>query len=141
VTLADVNVLLKAFRRDAAGHDRCRNWLDSVIEGDAAFGVAPAVLTSVIRIATNRKIYDPPSSLAEAIGFCDQILAPPHCVVINPGPRHWSIFTRLCVEAAVEGAMVTDAWLAALAIEHGCEWITLDRDFKRFPGLRWRNPH
>lgn len=58
----------------------------------------------------------------------------------QPGERHWSIFTGLCRAANIRGAMVTDAWLAALAIEHGCEWISLDRDFRRFPGLRWRSP-
>jgi toxin-antitoxin system PIN domain toxin len=138
--LADVNVLLKAFRTDAAGHDQCRSWLQETIRSDSAFGVAHIVLSSVIRIATNRRAYDPPSTVSEAVAFCNELLAQPHCIVVDAGPRHWSIFTRLCVEADIKGAMVTDAWLAALAIEHGCEWITLDRDFKRFPGLRWRAP-
>jgi predicted nucleic acid-binding protein len=62
----------------------------------------------------------------------------PHCQIIEPGPRHWSIFTGLCRSANAYGNLVPDAWLAALAIESGCEWITNDRDYARFKGLRWR---
>jgi hypothetical protein len=54
--------------------------------------------------------------------------------------RHWEIFRRLCVDTDTRGRRVTDAWYAALAIEWGCEWVTLDRDYARFPGLRWRAP-
>jgi predicted nucleic acid-binding protein len=61
-------------------------------------------------------------------------------VVIQPGERHWQIFNRLCIEADARGNLVPDAWFAALAIESGCEWITLDHDFARFPGLKWRVP-
>jgi predicted nucleic acid-binding protein len=59
---------------------------------------------------------------------------------LEPGRSHWLLFTRLCREAKISGPLVTDAWFAALAIEHGCQWITLDRDFARFPGLRWSLP-
>ena len=138
--LADVNVLVGAYRRDAEHHSLCRAWLDRVIAGDALFGVAPLVLSAVIRIATNRRIFDPPSETEHAVLFCGVLLAQPHCVMVHPGDRHWSIFARLCREAAVRGNLVTDAWFAALAMEHGCEWITLDRDFARFSGLRWRHP-
>jgi len=61
-------------------------------------------------------------------------------MIIQPGERHWDIFTRFCTEADARGNMVPDAWFAALAIEFGCEWITLDRDYARFPDLRWRLP-
>ena len=72
--------------------------------------------------------------------FADGIRKQPNCVFIQPGERHWEIFARLCKEAGVKGNLVPDAYLAALAIEAGCEWITTDRDFSRFPGLRWRHP-
>jgi len=68
------------------------------------------------------------------------LLDQPHCQVVEPGERHWDIFKRLCVEAGVRGARVSDAWFAALAIEWGCEWITFDRDYARFPALSWRTP-
>ena len=60
--------------------------------------------------------------------------------IVEPGDRHWDIFRRLCIETGTRGARITDAWFAALAIESGCEWITLDRDFARFPGLKWSPP-
>lgn len=138
--LPDVNILVHAFRSDSPSHKLCRNWFDGVVNGDARFGMAPQVLSAVIRITTHPKIFAMPSSLDEALRFCDIIFAQPHCVAIQPGERHWDIFKRLCTEADARGNMVPDAWFAALAIESGTEWITLDRDYARFPGLRWRVP-
>lgn len=138
--LADVNVLLKAYRTDAQDHARCRQWLNAVIDGEAEFGVSQLVLSAVIRIATNRRVYNPASETVHVVAFCDSLLDQPHCVVVEPGPRHWSIFSGLCRLPGIKAGLITDAWFAALAIEHGCEWITLDGDFARFPELRWRAP-
>jgi hypothetical protein len=140
VILPDVNILVHAFRSDASDHGLCRRWLDRVVNGDARYGMAPQVLGGVIRIATHPKVFARPSSLEEALQFCDVLLSPPQCVVIQPGERHWEIFKRMCIEADARGNLVPDAWFAALAIESGCEWITLDRDYARFPGLKWRVP-
>jgi predicted nucleic acid-binding protein len=74
------------------------------------------------------------------MAFAERLLELPNCRVILAGARHWSIFCGLCRAAQATGNLVPDAWFAALAIEHGCEWITTDRDFARFPGLRWRTP-
>ena len=138
--LPDVNVLLYAFRRDSAAHAESRRWLEAVVNGEAAFGVSPQVLASVVRISTNRRIYVQPSTLAEALAFCRAIIEPPHCTIVQPGARHWHVFATLCREARATGNLVQDAWFAALAIESGCEWITTDRDYARFPGLRWSAP-
>ena len=138
--LPDVNILVQAFRSDASHHALCRNWLNNVINGEARYGLAPQVLSGVIRITTHPKVFAEPSKLEEVIKFCETLFSQPHCMVIQPGERHWDIFTRLCIEADARGNLVPDAWLAALAIESGCEWITLDRDYARFPGLRWRLP-
>jgi len=138
--LADVNVHLSAYRQDAPFHQICRNWLSAVVRSDAAFGVSPLVLSAVVRIATNHRAFDPPSKTPDVIDYCEELMAQPHCVVVEPAARHWTIFAGLCRSENVRAGRVTDAWLAALAIEHGCEWITFDRDFHRFPGLRWRNP-
>jgi toxin-antitoxin system PIN domain toxin len=97
------------------------------------------VLSSVIRIATNPRIYPRPDPAADVIAFAHTLLDQPHCRVVQPGSRHWSIFCDLCRHTNASGNLVPDAWLAALAIEHGCEWITDDRDYARFPGLRWRS--
>jgi toxin-antitoxin system PIN domain toxin len=140
VILPDVNVLLYAFRRDAERHSECRRWLDEVVNGEPAYGIAPQTLASLVRVSTHPRIYVRPSSLKEALDFCAAVTAPDHCTVVQPGPRHWSIFAALCEKARVTGNLVQDAWFAALAIESGCEWITWDRDYARFPGLRWREP-
>jgi len=138
--LPDVNVLIYAFRRDMPQHAVCRPWLDRVIQSDARFGVSPMVLAALVRITTNPRAYKTPSTIEEAFGFCEDLLGQPHCQVVAPGERHWDLFSRLCTETDTRSSRVTDAWLAALAIEWGCEWITLDRDYARFPGLKWQVP-
>lgn len=138
--LRDVNVLVYAFRQDVQQHAVASEWLKKVIFGKPRFGVSHLVLAAVIRISTDRRLYGTPSSTEEAVGFCNDILGQPHCQIVEPGEKHWGIFSRLCVETNITGSRVTDAWYAALAIEHDCEWITFDRDFARFTGLRWSTP-
>ena len=93
-----------------------------------------------MRITTNARTYAPPTSVEAAFRFCDNLLAQPNCQIVEPSSRHFDIFKRLCVETGTRGAKVTDAWYAALAIEWGCEWVTLDRDYARFPGLKFSAP-
>lgn len=138
--LADVNVLVQAFRSDTQRHETCRGWLDGVVNGESRYGMSPQVLSGVVRVVTHPRVFARPSGLQEVLDFCALLLVQPHCVVIQPGERHWELFTRLCVEADARGNLVPDAWYAALAIESGCEWFTLDRDYARFEGLKWRTP-
>jgi toxin-antitoxin system PIN domain toxin len=138
--LPDVNILINAFREDAPQYSVCRPWLDDIVLGNERFGLSPLALAAVVRVTTNRRTYVNPSPLNEVFGFCEDLVSQPHCQIVEPGERHWDIFKRLCIETNTRGATVTDAWYAALAIEWGCEWITLDRDYARFPGLRWRLP-
>ena len=138
--LCDVNVLVYAFRADSVDHDKYRSWLTEEINSDDPVGVSPLVLSSVVRLVTNRRVFNHPDPLADALTFCQRLVDSPSTVLVDPGPRHWSIFTRLCEAAGATGPLVPDAYLAAMAIEHGCEWITTDRGFARFPGLKWRSP-
>lgn len=138
--LADVNVLIYAFRSDSLEHARYRRWLEDLINGPAAYGVAPQVLSSVARICTHPRIFARPSKIAEALHFGKVLLEQPNATLIAPGERHWSIFSDVCNRSVATGNLVQDAWFAALAIESGCEWITTDRDYARFPGLKWRTP-
>lgn len=138
--LPDVNILIYAFRADSSHHALARSWLRGVVEGDAAFGVSPLALSALVRITSNRGLPGTASTLQEGFAFCDELTRQPNCRIVEPGPLHWNVFQRLCVETDTVGPRVTDAWFAALAIEHGCEWVTLDRDYARFPGLRWRTP-
>lgn len=138
--LPDVNVLVYAHREDAVDHERYRHWLESAIGSDAAYGLSDLVLSGFVRIVTHSRVFDPPSRLDDAMMFCGQLRERPNRVAITPGAGHWTIFARLCREAGAKGNLVPDAFLAAIAIEHGCEWITTDRDFARFEGLRWSHP-
>lgn len=138
--LSDVNVLIYAFRPDATNHAVSKSWLDAVLADRAQFGVSPLALSALVRVTTQPRYFPHPSTLADSFHFCNHLLVQPHCELVEPGGRHWETFERLCVETGMRGGKVTDAWYAALAIEHGCTWITFDTDFARFPGLDWRTP-
>jgi toxin-antitoxin system PIN domain toxin len=140
VILPDVNVLIYAFRSDTEDHRDYKAWLESVVNGSSAYGIAPQVLGGVVRICTHPRIFARPSSPADAFAFCRALLEQPNATVITPGERHWPIFEELCRRSKATGNLVQDAWFAALAIESGCEWVTTDRDYARFEGLRWRAP-
>ena len=140
MVLIDVNVLVYAHRRDSPNHAACRRWLEGCINSEEAYGISDFVLSAFLRIVTHPRIFKSPSRLEDALRFAHEVRTPSNCVLVTPGARHWEIFTRLCREAAVKGNLVPDAYLAALAIEAGSEWITTDRDYARFPGLRWRHP-
>ena len=138
--LPDVNVLIYAFRSDSDQHESYRSWLSKVINGPSAYGVSPQVLAAVVRICTHPRIFKQPSTLDETLAFCKVISDQPGASLIMPGERHWSIFESMCRESRVTGNLVQDAWFAALAVESGCEWITVDGDYARFPRLSWRSP-
>jgi toxin-antitoxin system PIN domain toxin len=138
--LLDVNVLVSAHREDAPDHARYRAWLEGIANGDAAFGLSDLVLSGFVRVVTHPRVFSAPSPLADALAFSEALRERPNCVPIAPGDRHWSLFTALCRRAGTRGNAVPDAYLASLAIESGSEWITTDRGFARFPGLRWRHP-
>jgi toxin-antitoxin system PIN domain toxin len=138
--LVDVNVLIYAHRKDTADHPRFRSWLESWLGSESAFGMSDLVLSAFVRIVTHPRVFQRPTPLHLALEFTRAIRSRPNRVAIAPGPRHWEIFGRLCEEAEAKGNLVPDAYLAALAIESGSEWITTDRDYSRFTGLRWRHP-
>ncbi len=138
--LLDVNVLLYAFRDAAPNHEKYRAWLESAISADEPLGVSELVLSSFVRIATHPRVFDPPASIDEALAFAGALRSVPNAVTVAPGPRHWSLFEQLCRTGGARGNLVADAYLAALAVESGCELVTTDRDFARFLGLRWKHP-
>ncbi len=136
----DVNVLVYAFRTDASHHAVSKAWLDGVVLGHARFGISPLALAAVVRITTNARAFGAPTPPEKAFAYCDNLLGQPHCSVVEPGERHWGIFRELCMKTGTRGPRVSDVWYAALAIEHGCTFITFDRDYARFPGLKWQEP-
>ena len=138
--LVDVNVLVYAHRLDTLRHHDYADWLHGLIADQEPYGISDLVLSGFLRVVTNPRVFKHPTPLETALAFTEVLRTQPNCVPIAPGQRHWEIFTRLCRTADVKGNLVADAYLAALAIESGSEWITTDRDYSRFPGLRWRHP-
>jgi uncharacterized protein len=138
--LVDVTVLVYAHRLDAARHQDYAAWLGDLLAGEEPYGVSGLVLSGFLRVVTNPRVFRRPTPPETALEFAELLRAQPNGVTVEPGRRHWDIFTGLCRTAGVKGNLVPDAYLAALAIESGSEWITTDRDFSRFPGLRWRHP-
>jgi toxin-antitoxin system PIN domain toxin len=138
--LPDVNVLVYAHRDDLPQHKACHGWLTGLLNGDETYAVTDVVINGFLRLVTNPRVFRDPTPLENALAVAHQVRNQPHGLVVSPGPRHWAIFTRLCRHARATGGLVADAYLAAIAIEHGCEFVTLDRDFARFSGLRLSSP-
>lgn len=138
--LPDVNVLVYAHRSDADRHEEYRAWLEEAIAGPGPFGLSDLVLSGFLRIVTHPRIFVDPTPLPGALAFAQVLHDRENRVAAEPGPRHWSIFVDLCQKARTRGNLAPDAWLAALAVESGMEWITTDGDFQRFPGLDTRHP-
>ncbi len=136
----DVNVLINADRRDAPDHHAWRAWLDAARVSSEPLGVASLVLSGFLRIVTHPRIFSTPSSLSDALDFVEALRASPSVIDVTPGERHWEIFVDLCRTTSARGTVVPDAYLAALAIELGATWVTADRGFARFAGLRVEHP-
>lgn len=138
--LIDVNVLVYANRVDSHNHSKYKAWLEEALRSGEQVGMSELVLSGVVRILTHPRIFPEPTSLDEALEFADSLRGHSACLPVAPGSAHWGIFARLCGAAGARGALITDAYFAALAIESHAEWITADRDYARFPGLKWRHP-
>jgi len=138
--LPDVNVLVYAHRVEAPEHDRYAEWLTILATATEPFALSELVCSAFVRIVTNTKIWKIPTSTDQALAFIAALRARAHARLLCHGPESWQIFCQLCLGARARGKFVADAYHAALAIEHGCEFVTADGDFGRFPGLRWRHP-
>ncbi len=138
--LTDANLLLYAYNRDAAEHEAARQWLEKQISSPDLFCFSWQTITAFLRISTNARAFVHPFTIVEASGIITEWLERPQAVVLTEGVRHWEIFNNLLTIGQATGPLVMDAHLAALAIEHGCDLATTDRDFMRFPGLHLINP-
>ena len=136
----DANLLIYAYDENAEHHERAKTWLEERLSSPELFGLSWQVITAFLRISTNARVFNAPFTLAEASEIVSQWLAQPQVKILLPTERHWQIFSDLILEGQTSGAMMMDAHLAALAIEHGATLATNDRDFARFSKLKSINP-
>jgi uncharacterized protein len=140
VILVDANVLLYAEDELSPRHDVAREWWDTQLSGTLPVCLCWTVLCAFIRIGTNPRVFEHPLSLDQAISRVQSWLNQPCTRLIHPTERHWQVLQQVLVDGQAVANLVTDAHLAALAIEHGCDLVSTDADFARFPRLKWRNP-
>ena len=138
--LVDANLLLYAYNSESPHHGPSRAWLEDTLSSGRPVRFALVTLLAFVRIASDRRIYTHPLSPTEACSLIETWLSQPNVRLLQPGPRAWRLLTEMCEEGQAKGAMVMDAHLAALAIEHGASIATTDRDFTRFPDIRIENP-
>jgi toxin-antitoxin system PIN domain toxin len=140
VIVLDANLLLYAYDETFAQHRRARAWLEDVFSGDEPVGLPWQTISAFLRIHTDAKLPGNRFTMVEAIQVVEDWMMLPNVHLLSPGKAHWSQFRRMLIDGQVRGPLTTDASLAALTIEYGGVLYTNDRDFARFPGLRWTNP-
>lgn len=136
----DINLLLYAYNRDALHHHKARTWWEELLNGPQPLAVPWVVVCGFVRLMTHPAVLVTPLDPDPALRHVRLWFERAFVEVLDPGPRHLEIFKRLLRTVGVAGNLTTDAYLAAIAIEHQCERHSSDPDFARFPGLRWRNP-
>jgi hypothetical protein len=140
VLLLDANIVLAAHRADHPQHAPIRAWFEDMLRGQERFGVPDSVWTTFLRVATNRRIFEVPTPRADAFTFIESICAQPLFLALTSGPRHLALLRELCDEGDAMGDLVPDAVIAALAAEHSCTIVSLDRDFARFDSVAHVRP-
>lgn len=138
--LFDANLLIYAVDADSPHHKRARRWLEGTLSGDTLVGLPWIVVLAFVRITTRAGILRTPLSIEHAVAFIDEWLAQPYVSFIGPGEAHWPVLKNLLISGGAAGNLTSDAHLAALAIEHGCEIASSDNDFRRFTGVTLVNP-
>jgi len=141
VRLFDVNVLVQAFREDAAEHTLFAAVLDRAVNGPAPFGLSRVAVSGFLRVVTHPRVFKTPAPLDEALAFCDDLIDRPGFRWVEPGPAHWKVFRDLCHRHRAEGNLIPNLWFAALALESGSTWVTGDRDYGSVQGLEWEFVH
>lgn len=138
--LVDTNLLLYATDERSPRHKAARAWLERQLSGEDPVAFAWAVLLAFLRVSTSHRVFERPLPSDRAFDVVDRWLAQPCAVIVHPGGRHAALMRQLLSPLGTAANLVSDAHLAALAIEHGAELNSCDNDFSRFSGLRWVNP-
>jgi toxin-antitoxin system PIN domain toxin len=136
----DANLLIYAYDLDSAHHKKSLYWLEELLSGVDAVGLPWQSVSAFLRVITNRRLPGMRVSLEQAVQVVDEWLQQPNVQVLVPADQHWSVLRQMILEGRASGPLVSDAEIAAITIEQGAVLHTTDRDFARFPGLRWKNP-
>ena len=136
----DANIVLYAYNEDAPKHAEAKQWFEEQFSLTVSFGLSWQVITAFLRISTNPRAFPRPFDLPEALEIVDEWIAHPSVEILTPTANHWTIFKSLIIEGQTKAALMMDAHLAALTIEHGATLATTDRDFSKFTGLKTFNP-
>lgn len=138
--VVDANLLIYSYGADSSHHKKSRAWVEKTFSDVEPVGLPWPTVSAFLRVVTNRKLPGSRLTLAQAVGIVDEWLAQPNVRILAAGDDHWSVLKRMVIEGQASGPLVSDAQIAALTIEYGGVLYTADRDFARFPGLRWKNP-
>lgn len=138
--VVDANLLLYAYDASSPRHAAARVWWEDRLSAPEPVWIAWITVAAFVRIGTHPRVFSHPLTQEEACSVVGEWFERPTVQVLEPGPRHWEILRRLLVASQATGNLVTDAHLAALAIEHGAQLMSTDQDFARFPGLAWQDP-
>jgi len=140
VIVIDANILIYSYDSGSSQHTKARAWVEKTFSGLESVGLSWQTVAAFLRVRTNTRLPGPRLSLEQAARLVDEWLEQPNVRVLSPSDEHWISLRRMIVEGQASGALISDAQLAALTMEYGGVLHTTDRDFARFPGLRWANP-
>jgi uncharacterized protein len=140
VIVVDANLLIYAYDTESSSHAKSRAWVEKIFSDVEPVGLAWQTVSAFLRVMTNRKLPGFRLTVEQAVAIVEEWLAQPNVRIIEAGDEHWFLFRRMVVEGQGSGPLVSDAHIAALTLEYGGVLYTADRDFARFPGLRWKNP-
>jgi len=140
VILVDANILLYAEDQLSPHHEKARTWWDAELSGSSPVCFCWAVLGAFLRIGTNPRVFENPLSMEQAMARVRSWMGQPCARIVTPTERHWVVLQQMLRGGQAAANLVPDAHLAALAVEYGCDLVSTDSDFSRFPGVRWRNP-
>lgn len=138
--VVDANLLIYSYDSSCSDHAKSRVWVEKTFSGVEAVGLSWHSISAFLRVISNRRLPGSRLALEQAVQIVEEWLELPNVRILVPGEQHWSVLRRMIVEGRASGPLVSDAQLAALTVEYGGVLYTADRDFARFPGLRWVNP-
>ena len=138
--VVDANLLIYSYDTNSSHHKKSRAWVERIFSDVEPVGLPWQTVSAFLRVITNRKLAGLRLTVEQAVEIVEEWLAQPNVRILAPGDEHWSMLKRMMVEGRALGPLVSDAELVALTVEYGGVLYTADRDFARFPGLRWKNP-